>query len=137
MGQYLLEHTMRKLVLLGLSVLLLTLPTTFVAADSDSQPTSFQFYFNGPARGLRLWSRSGESWTETYPSGQKGTFRVRKVPYTLKGTTGTLVEKVDEPDFFVFIPDLRSKKMEVWTYKGKGPWLFLAGMKEVQPGTFD
>jgi hypothetical protein len=128
---------MRRFALLGLSALILALPTTFVTADSDSQPTNFQFYFNGPARGLRLWSRSGYTWTETYPSGQKGTFRVRKAPYILKGITGTLVEKVDEPDFFVFIPDLRSKKMEVWTYKGKGPWLFLAGMKDVQPGTFD
>src|SRR5205085_7695561 len=73
--------------------------------QSDSQPTGFEFYYNGPARGMRLWSRSGATWTETYSSGQKGTFRVRKA-FLFKGVTGTLVQKVDEGDFFVFIPDV-------------------------------
>ena len=101
-------------------------------AQSDSQPTSFEFYFNGPARGMRLWSRTAQTWTEKYSSGQKGTFQVRKA-YDLEGMTGTLVQKVDERDFFVFIADTGSSKMEVWTYKGKGPWLFLAKMKNIAP----
>lgn len=106
-------------------------------AQSDSQPTRFEFYFNGPARGMRMWTRDRDIWTETYSSGQKGTFRVRKAPFHIKGMTGTLVQKVDETDFFVFIPDLYSEKMEVWTYKGKGPWLFLAKMKDVMPVRID
>ena len=101
-------------------------------AQSDSQPTGFEFYFNGPARGMRFWTRSGEVWTETYSSGQKGTFRVKEV-FHHQGATGTLVQKVDEGDFFVFIPDIGSAKMEVSTYKGKGPWRFLAQMQKVTP----
>ena len=105
-------------------------------AQADSRPTSFEFYFRGPAPGIRQWHRDGEMWTETYSSGQKDTFRVKKAPFQLKGVTGTLVQKVDEPDFFVFIPDIRSAKMEVWTYKGKGPWRFLAKMNDVGPKDF-
>jgi hypothetical protein len=44
---------------------------------------------------------------------------------------------VDEPDFFVFIPDVRSSRMEVWTYKAKGPWRFLAAMDGVSPHPID
>jgi len=119
----------------------LLLCAIFAQAQADSQPTRFEFYFNGPvnspARGLYLWERSRDMWTETYPSRAKVTFRVRKAPYRLKGLTGALVQKVDEPDFFVFIPNLDSAKMEVWTYKAKGPWRFMAQMKDVQPGRID
>ena len=104
--------------------------------QSTSQPTRFEFFFNGPARGMRMWSRSGDMWTETYSSGQTGTFRVRKT-FHLKGTTGMLVQKVDEKDFFVFVPNLDSPKMEVWTYKSNGPWKFLAKMDKVGPQRID
>ena len=106
-------------------------------AQADSQPTRFDFFFNGPARGMRLWARNRDKWTETYPSGQIDTFQVKKVPYLFRGLTGALVQKVDEPDFFVFIPNLDSPKMETWMYKGKGPWRFLAQMKNIQPGRID
>jgi hypothetical protein len=106
-------------------------------AQDGSQPTRFDFFFNGPARGMRLWERNRDKWTETYSSGQIGNFRVKKVPYLFRGLTGALVQKVDEPDFFVFIPNLDSAKMEAWTYKGKGPWRFLAKMKNIQPGRID
>jgi hypothetical protein len=106
-------------------------------AQAGSQPTRFEFYFNGPARGLHQWERNRDTWTETHPSGQKGTFRIKKAPYLFRGLTGALVQKVDEPDFFVFVPNLDSAKMEVWTYKAKGPWRFLAKMKDVQPGRID
>jgi hypothetical protein len=105
-------------------------------AQADSQPTSFEFHFRGPAPGMRLWHRDGDAWTETYSSGQKGSFRVKKAPFHLNGVNGTLVQKVDERDFFVFIPDLHSAKMEVWTYKGKGPWRFLAKMSDIGPKDF-
>jgi hypothetical protein len=85
---------------------------------------------------MRYWHREGEVWTETYSSGQKGTFRVKKAPFQLKGVAGTLVQKVDEPDFFVFIPNVHSAKMDVWTYKAKGPWRFLAKMNDVGPKDF-
>jgi hypothetical protein len=105
-------------------------------AQADSPPTSFEFYFRGPAPGMRFWHRDGDAWTETYSSGQRGSFRVKKAPFRLNGVNGTLVQKVDERDFFVFIPDLHSAKMEVWTYKGKGPWRFLAKMSDVGPKDF-
>lgn len=116
------------------SLLLCSVPAQ---AQADSQPTSFEFFFNGPARGMRVWRRNRDTWTETYPSGQTGTFKVRKFGSHVKGMTGTLVQKVDERDFFVFIPNLFSAKMEVWTYKGAGPWLFLARMKDVMPVRID
>lgn len=116
------------------SLLLCAVPAQ---AQADPQPTSFQFFFNGPARGMRTWRRDRETWIETYSSGQTGTFKVRKFAFHVKGMTGTLVQKVDERDFFVFIPNLFSAKMEVWTYKGAGPWLFLARMKDVTPVRID
>jgi hypothetical protein len=105
-------------------------------AQADSQPTGFEFYFNGPARGLRVWTRNKEMWTETYASGQTDTFRVKAAPFHHNGMTGTLVQKVSDRNFYVFIPNLRSKKMEVWTYQGKGPWRFLAKMNDVRPGEY-
>ena len=124
-------------LLIAVAVASILLYSISAQAQSDSQPTSFEFYLSGPAAGMRLWSRKGEMWTEKYSSGQKGSFRVKKAPYLLHGVTGTLVQKVDELDFYVFIPNIRSEKMEVWTYKGRGPWGFLAKMKEVTPGQFD
>jgi len=117
------------------SILLCLIPAQ--AQADHNQPTRFEFYFNGPARGMRFWTREREIWTETYSSGQKGTFRVKKAPYQFRGMTGSLVQKVDEADFFVFIPNLRSEKMEVWTYKAKGPWRFLAKMQDVMPVRID
>jgi hypothetical protein len=128
---------MKKHQLLITALVGILLCSISAQAQADSQPTRFEFYFNGPARGLRMWERNRDMWTETYSSGQKGTFRVRKVPYRFHGITGALVQKVDETDFFVFIPNLDSAKMEVWTYKAKGPWRFLAVMKNVGPGRFD
>ena len=125
----------RLLVVAVLAALLLC--SIFAQAQVDSQPTRFEFFFNGPARGMRRWERNRDKWTETYSSGQIGTFRVKKVPYRFRGLTGALVQKVDEPDFFVFIPNLDSAKMEVWTYKAKGPWRFLAKMKDIGPGRID
>lgn len=107
-----------------------------VQAQSDPQPTGFEFIFNGAARGLRTWTRNREIWTETYSSGQKDTFRVKTPGFRHDGVTGTLVQKVSDRDFYLFIPNLRSAKMEVWTYQGKGPWRFLAKMKEVRPGGY-
>jgi hypothetical protein len=124
-------------VVAAVVLLALSVSAGIVAAQADAQPTGFEFYFNGPGRGLRVWHRSGDVWTETYPSGQEGKFRVRKAPFHVQGMTGTIVGKVDEPDFFVFIPNLYSRKMEVWTHKGAGPWRFLARMRDVMPVRID
>jgi hypothetical protein len=124
----------RGLIIAACVIGLLCLIST--RAQADSQPTSFEFRFRGPAPGMRFWRREGQQWTETYASGQKGIFRVKTAPFRLHGVTGALVQKVDEKDFFVFIPDLHAAKMEVWTYKGKGPWLFLAKMGDVGPKDF-
>jgi hypothetical protein len=127
----------RATVLIVAAVINLLLCIVSAQAQAGSQPTRFEFFFNGPARGMRTWERNGDTWTETYSSGQKGVFKGKKAPYRFRGITGALVQKVDEPDFFVFIPNLDSAKMEVWTYKAKGPWLFLAKMKDIQPGRID
>jgi len=106
-------------------------------AQAEYPPTSFEFRFRGGADpGMRQWKQSGQMWTETYPSGQKSIFRVRKAPYQLKGRTGTLVHKVDEPDFFVFIPNIGGGTMDLWVYKAKGPWRFLATCEEYGPSSY-
>jgi hypothetical protein len=129
------QKQLKLLIAASLVCILLCLISAQAQADSD-QPTGFEFYFSGPAPGMRVWRRDRDIWTEKYSSGQKGTFRVKQAPYRNMGMMGTLVQKVDEPDFFVFIPNLRSEKMEVWIYKAKGPWRFLAKMKEVTPERF-
>jgi hypothetical protein len=126
----------KLLIVVSLVSILLCVISAQAQADYN-QPTRFEFYFNGPARGMRFWKRDREIWTETYSSGQKATFRVKKAPYQFRGMTGSLVQKVDETDFFVFIPNLRSEKMEVWTYKAKGPWRYLAKMQDVMPVQID
>jgi hypothetical protein len=131
------KRELSKALLIVAALFGLLLSSVPAKAQADSQPTGFEFFFNGPARGMRFWRRERDTWTETYSSGQKGTFKVRKFAFHVKGMTGTLVQKVDERDFFVFIPNLFSAKMEVWTYKGAGPWLFLARMKDVMPVRID
>jgi hypothetical protein len=132
------EPPHRKSTLLIVAALAgILLGTISAQALADSQPTGFEFYLTGSAPGRRVWTRNRDIWTETYSSGQKDTFRVKTAPFHHNGTTGTLVQKVSDPGFYVFIPNLRSAKMEVWTYQGKGPWRFLAKMKSVQPGRFD
>ena len=127
-----LQKQSKLLIAASMVSILLCLISAQARGGSD-QPTGFQFYFGGPGAGMRVWKRTGDIWTEKYSNGQKDTFRARKDPYKLRGIKGTLVEKVADPGFFVFIPDVDSEKMDVWIYKDKGPWRFLAQMKEVEP----
>ena len=60
----------------------------------------------------------------------------RNLPYNLKGMSGALIQKVDEKDLYLFIPNLKSAKMETWLYKGKGPWGFLARMQDIGPKSY-
>ena len=114
------------MIMVAFAMLLLT-----AHAKADMTPTSFEFRFRGASPGMRFWTNQGDIWTETYSSGQKSTFRVKKYPFHVNGLTGTLVQKVDETDFFVFISDIHESKMEVWTNKAKDSWLPLAKPSEL------
>ena len=127
-------QTWFQIVLFVIVASAMSLLTTQVHADTT--PTSFEFHFHGAPPGWRYWTVQGNIWTETYSTGQKSTFRVKKYPYQTNGLNGTLVQKVDEPDFFVFISDIHDSKMEVWTNKAKGPWRPLAKPGEFGPKQF-
>ena len=108
-----------------------------VRTPLPTQPEYFRFNMPvGPLPGVRIWKRNGEEWTEMLPSKAVNHFKVRK-PFTLKGAGGTLLAKVEEPDFFVFIPNmsnLPTGKMQLWCVKGaKRTWAYLGNMEQIGP----
>jgi len=70
------------------------------------QPTRFTFTptFHDPDPGKREWEKRGNGYVETLPSGRVNTFRVQKTG-VVNGLRGTIIQKVSEPNFFVFIAD--------------------------------
>lgn len=97
-----------------------------------AEPTRFTFtpQFKDPDPGKRFWEKKGATYVETLPSGRVNTFRIRKQA-TVKGLKGTMVQKVEEPNLFVFIADSEAKRKELWFWRDKGPWLFLGLMKDI------
>jgi len=95
-------------------------------------PTYFTFTptFKDPDPGKRVWEKKSPGYVETLPSGRKNTFRVQKEA-TVNGQRGLIIQKVEEPNFFVFIPDGDAKKMELWWWRDKGPWNFMGRMNNV------
>ena len=97
-----------------------------------AQPTRFTFTptFQDPDPGKRQWEQWGSGYREILPSGRINTFKVQKQG-TLQGLQGTIVEKVEEPDFFVFIADSDAPRKELWWWRNKGPWKFMGLMKDI------
>lgn len=48
-----------------------------------------------------------------------------------KGQRGSIIQKVEEPNFFVFIADGDAERMELWWWRDKGPWNFMGRMDNV------
>jgi len=69
-------------------------------------------------------------YMERMPSGRVNTFRVQKLA-TVHGLTGIIVQKIEEPNFFVFIADSTSKRKELWWWRDNGPWQFMGLMGNV------
>ncbi len=97
------------------------------------QPTYFTFTpkFQDPDPGKRIWEWRGSYWTETLPSGRHNTFRPQKRG-TVNGFHGAILQKVEEPNFFVFVADAESKRKELWWWRDQGPWKFMGFMENMR-----
>jgi hypothetical protein len=97
-----------------------------------AQPTRFTFTptFQDPDPGKRQWEKRGNGYVETLPSGRQNTFRVQKQG-VVNGLQGTIIQKVEEPNFFVFVADSDAKRRELWWWRDKGPWKFMGHMRDV------
>jgi hypothetical protein len=120
---------------------LLTLAALFLIGDQayPAQPIRFTFTptFKDPDPGKRQWEQKGDKYVETLPSGRVNTFRVQKQG-TVNQLKGTILQKIEEPNFYVFIADSESKRKELWWWRDKGPWKFMGIMKDISvPGKFD
>jgi hypothetical protein len=62
--------------------------------------------------------------------------RVKK-PGTVNGLSGTIIQKIEEPNFYVFIADSDSQRKELWWWRDKGPWNFMGNTQNVMPVRFD
>jgi hypothetical protein len=97
-----------------------------------AQPTRFTFTptFQDPDPGKREWEKRGTGYVETLPSGRRNTFRVQKQGVVNK-LKGTILQKIEEPNFFVFVADSEAKRKQLWWWRDKGPWKFMGVMKDV------
>src|SRR4051794_22406089 len=96
------------------------------------QPTRFTFTptFRDPDPGKRHWEHTGNSYVERLPSGRVNPFRVNQGG-KVHGLKGTNLQKVEEPNFFVFVADSEAARPELWWWRDKGPWNFMGVMREV------
>ena len=96
------------------------------------QPTRFTFTpaFQDPDPGKRQWEKRGNEYVEILPSGRRNTFKIQKQA-VVHGLKGTILQKVSEPNFYVFVADSEAKRLELWWWRDKGPWKFMGVMRDV------
>ena len=97
-----------------------------------AQPTRFTFTpnFQDPDPGTRHWEKRGNGYVEILPSGKVNTFTIQKLA-KVNGLNGTILQKVGEPNFFVFVADSEAPRPELWWWRDKGPWKFMGLMRDV------
>jgi hypothetical protein len=102
------------------------------AARACCQPTRFTFTptFEDPDPGKRQWEKHGNRYVETLPSGRLDRFQVQKQG-VVDGLKGTILQKIEEPNFYVFVADSDARRKELWWWRDKGPWKFMGIMKNV------
>ena len=124
---------LRIVALLTFSVLLLARSQAY-----GVQPTRFTFTptFQDPDPGKRQWEKRGNEYIEKLPSGRVNTFKIQKQG-VVNGLRGTIIQKLSEPNFFVFVADTEAKRPELWWWRDKGPWKFMGVMKDVGPHIID
>ena len=96
------------------------------------QPTRFTFTptFKDPDPGKRQWEKRQGGYREVLPSGRTNTFKIEK-DGVVNGLHGTIVRKVEEPNFFVFIADSNEQRKQLWWWRAPGPWNYMGEMKEI------
>jgi len=106
--------------------------SSVLAQVNAAQPTRFTFTprFQDPDPGRRAWEKRGDKYIETLPSGRVNTFRIQKQG-VVNGLNGTIIQKIAEPNFYVFIADSEAKRKELWWWRDKGPWKFMGTMDNV------
>ena len=99
---------------------------------NSAQPTRFTFTptFQDPDPGRRFWEKRGDKFVETLPSGRMNTFRIKKQG-VVNGLRGTIIQKIEEPNFYVFIADSEAKRKELWWWRANGPWKFMGTMDNI------
>lgn len=121
---------MKALLRSTLPALLAALALVSAVAPALADPPSYFTFtprFKDPEPGKRIWEKKPPGYVETLPSGRKNTFRVQKQA-TVKGQRGSIIQKVEEPNFFVFIADGDAERMELWWWRDKGPWNYMGRM---------
>jgi hypothetical protein len=121
------HESIRVVAVLTFLTLLSVAPQAYGA-----QPTRFTFTptFQDPDPGKRQWEKHGNEYVETLPSGRANTFKIQKQG-VVNGLNGTILQKVGEPNFFVFLADSEAKRPELWWWRDKGPWKFMGVMRDV------
>ena len=106
----LLNRSRRYSMVAVLSALSLMIASSALA----DQPTSFSFTptFKDPDPGKRQWEKWRGGYREVLPSGRTNTFKIEKEG-KVQGLHGTIVRKVEEPNFFVFIADSNEQKKQL------------------------
>ena len=84
----------------------------------------------GPRSRQAHLEKKPPGYVETLPSGRRNTFRIQKEA-TVNGQRGLILQKVEEPNFFVFIADGDASRMDLWWLRDKGPWNYMGRMDQV------
>ena len=103
---------------------------TLAAAAAEPSRFTFTPKFKDPDPGRRNWERRGNTYVETLPSGRTNTFRISKSGQ-VNGQPGIIVQKVSEPNFYVFIADSSARRPELWWWRDSGKWNFMGTMENV------
>lgn len=113
-------------------VALLALAALLPAGARAFEPTRFTFTptFKDPDPGKRHWEKQRRSYVEKLPSGRVNTFRIQKQG-TVHGLKGMILQKIEDPNFFVFVADSEASRKELWWWRDKGPWNFMGVMRDV------
>lgn len=103
------------------------------AVDSqDRSPTRFSFDYPYEDPGKRVWTRSGDRWTEVQPSGKTNVFEITR-RIRLGGVSGTEGEQTDGSGLRIFIPDKKHDgTMGLTISVEPDKWIFVGTIGDVE-----
>lgn len=98
----------------------------------DRSPKNFSFLYMHDDPGNRIWTRSGDTWTERQPSGVQNLYKVTKRT-RVYGISGSEITREGEPGLKLFIPDKGTRTpSNLLMAGGDGRWGTLGEMKEIE-----